>query len=89
MTTHRDNFDSVIGRLDRILSEFLLLSNLALDQADLQTIKHHAGDLIGVGKKALANIGPPESQTESAERVDNEKLSAERMEFLVNNPPWS
>lgn len=86
MTTHRENFDSVIGRLDRVLSEFLLLSNLALDQADLQTIKHHAGDLIGVGKKALANISAPEPQ---AQTEATQEMSPERMEFLVNNPPWS
>lgn len=82
--TDRENFDSVIGRLDRILSEFLLLSSLVLDQADLQTIKHHAGDLIGVGKKALSNINTPESQS-----TPDTSISPERMEFLVNNPPWS
>lgn len=82
----REHFDGVIGRLDRILSEFLLLSQLWLDQADLQTIKHHAGDLIGVGKKALENIRPPEPQAQS---TVTEEMSPERMEFLVNNPPWS
>lgn len=78
--THRENFDSVIGRLDRILSEFLLLSNLALDQADLQTIKHHAGDLIGVGKKALANISAPEPQAEATDTRES------RPEMMT---PWT
>jgi hypothetical protein len=47
----------MIGRLDRILSEFLIEAARAaradLDEADRQTLKHHADDLIGVGKKAL------------------------------------
>ena len=78
----RQHFDGVIGRLDRILSEFLLLSQLALDQADLQTIKHHAGDLIGVGNKALRNIAPP-PQSEAEEVLEARK------QFTEENPPWS
>lgn len=47
-------FDEMIGRLDRVLSEFLIEAARAeLDEADRQTIKHHADDLIGVGQKAL------------------------------------
>jgi hypothetical protein len=49
----RVEFDNVIGRLDRILSEFLLLTTSPIDEADRQTLKHHADDLIGVGNKAL------------------------------------
>lgn len=55
--TRRAHFDSTIGRLDRLLSEFLLLAKTPLDEADHQTIKHHAEDLIGVGNAALAAIG--------------------------------
>lgn len=45
--------DYVIGRLDRLLSEFLCTcENNQLDIADAQTLKHHADDLIGVGQKA-------------------------------------
>lgn len=51
------NTDNTIGRLDRCLSEFLLLTESPLlDTADAQTLKHHADDLIGVGKKALSNL---------------------------------
>lgn len=47
----RDNFDVIIGRLDRVLSEFLCLYGDGLDEPDRQTLKHHADDLIGVGAK--------------------------------------
>lgn len=53
----RDYFDAVIGRLDRLLSEFLELHNSYLDQADTQTLKHHADDLIGVGQVMLKKLG--------------------------------
>lgn len=45
-------FDVMIGQLDRLLSEFLLAAKSDLDEADRQTIKHHADDLIGVGNRA-------------------------------------
>lgn len=53
--------DIMIGRLDRLLSEFLIhASDETLDEADIQTIKHHADDLIGVGKAALRRLGVDE-----------------------------
>lgn len=49
------NVNETIGALDRVLSEFLLLTECAwIDTADAQTLKHHADDLIGVGNKAHA-----------------------------------
>lgn len=49
--------NSTIGRLDRCLSELLLLTECpTLDTADARTLKHHADDLIGVGQKALENL---------------------------------
>lgn len=54
--SEREQFDGVIGRLDRLLSEFLLLTKAPADEADRQTLKHHADDLIGVGTKALSNL---------------------------------
>lgn len=48
--------DKTIGRLDRLLSEFLLLVEGPIDQADAQTLKHHADDLIGVGNAALTKL---------------------------------
>ncbi len=48
--------DSVIGRLDRMLSEFLELAKGQLDEPDRQTVKHHADDLIGVGQAVLALV---------------------------------
>lgn len=50
-------FDIMIGQLDRILSEFLVTANTILDEPDKQTLKHHADDLIGVGRKALQDLG--------------------------------
>lgn len=49
--------DVTIGKLDRVLSEFLKLAqDPDLDEVDAQTLKHHADDLIGVGTKALEII---------------------------------
>lgn len=46
-----------IGRIDRLLSEFLILTERwNLDTADAQTLKHHVDDLIGVGTKALKTL---------------------------------
>lgn len=52
-----ETLNETIGKLDRVLSEFLLLTEGCLDAADAQTLKHHADDLIGVGKKALDTLG--------------------------------
>lgn len=49
--------DVMIGRLDRLCSEFLIAAaDPTIDEADRQTIKHHADDLIGVGNAALARL---------------------------------
>lgn len=63
----RENFDNVIGRLDRVLSEFLCLYDAGLDEPDRQTLKHHADDLIGVGKKMHSELAklPTEVLTEN------------------------
>lgn len=50
--------DAMIGKLDRLLSEFLAHADDSnLDEADRQTLKHHADDLIGVGNAALKKLG--------------------------------
>lgn len=54
-------FDSVIGRLDRSISEILVLVDLHfrsahLTDVDAQTLKHHAVDLIDVGEKILKRL---------------------------------
>ncbi len=49
--------DNTIGRLDRVLSEFLLLTQSeTLDEADYETLKHHAHDLIGAGESGLQKL---------------------------------
>jgi hypothetical protein len=58
--TAREDFDHMIGRLDRLLSEFLVQAECKMDEADWQTIKHHAEDLIGVGNAALKRLGRSE-----------------------------
>lgn len=43
-----------IGKLDRCLSELKLHAlNPLLDEADIQTIKHHAEDCVGLGNRVL------------------------------------
>lgn len=53
---HRAQFDIMIGRLDRILAEFLDSLKPTLDESDRQTLKHHADDLIGVGQAMLKRL---------------------------------
>ncbi len=65
------DFDRMIGELDRALSEFLLAVDVGLDEADIQTLKHHADDLIGVGRAALERI---ERRREAVERVERGEL---------------
>lgn len=43
----------VIGNLDRALSELKLLALEDIDAADIQTVKHHAEDCIGLGQRLL------------------------------------
>lgn len=54
----RESFDMMIGRLDRILSEFMRAADAEnlIDDADHQTLKHHADDLIGVGNAVLKKL---------------------------------
>jgi hypothetical protein len=42
-----------IGLLDRALSELKLLALSDIDAADIQTVKHHAEDCIGLGNRVL------------------------------------
>lgn len=80
----RDDFDRTIGRLDRVLSEFLALYSSDLDEADRQTLKHHADDLIGVGKKMHSELAKRPMQPMTREEVEEE-----RRKFQEENPPWS
>jgi hypothetical protein len=53
----------LIGTLDRCISELLIVANNADDyhEADIQTVKHHAEDMILAGKSALKRLGYPTS----------------------------
>lgn len=53
----QDNFDMLIGRLDRQLSELIIVSEMRLDQPNVNTLVHHAEDMIGAGLKILKNLG--------------------------------
>ncbi len=67
------DLDVMIGRMDRVLSEFLIhCKRNDTDEADRQTLKHHADDLIGVGQKGLEvlRFSDPVSQTLTADRRD-------------------
>lgn len=54
----RDAFDTMIGRLDRLLSEMMEAKRGTLDLADKQTLKHHAEDMIACGQSILRSISP-------------------------------
>lgn len=56
MPQERDVIVQEIGRLDRILSELLLIDLESLDPADQATMKHHAEDMIGAGLKLLKDL---------------------------------
>lgn len=51
--------DTTIGKLDRVLSEFLAHRKrlASLDEPDRQTLKHHAEDMQGAGEAMLAALG--------------------------------
>lgn len=52
----RERVALAIGRLDRALSELKVLAQSDLDEADLQTVKHHAEDCVGLGTRVLEII---------------------------------
>lgn len=57
----RLNFDLVIGRLDHVLSQligFAKAKDKSRDDADKQTLKHHAEDMIMAGEKILSELMP-------------------------------
>lgn len=60
----QDEFDLMIGRLDRILSEMVAAGKEpdGLDAANTQTMKHHAKDMILAGRKILKDLGFEESK---------------------------
>lgn len=67
MPSGQDYFDQTIGRLDRLLSEFLLLyKGGAIDPANRKTLKHHADDLIGVGERMHELLNPPPASQKGA-----------------------
>ena len=56
----RECFDMMIGQLDRLLSELILTAKELerLDEADRNTLKHHAEDMIGAGHKMMEYLDP-------------------------------
>lgn len=52
-------FNTALGELDRALSQLkvIALSRSDLDAANVQTVKHHAEDCIGLGQKVLQILG--------------------------------
>lgn len=66
MITFQDEFDQTIGRLDHVLSKLVGWGRfcksgsghtLGLDDANQQTLKHHAEDMIAAGEKILRDLG--------------------------------
>lgn len=66
-TLDQREFDLTIGRLDRLLSVLIKYATDGhlhnsmlppdLDGANIQTLKHHAEDMIGAGHKILKVLG--------------------------------
>jgi hypothetical protein len=48
--------EHVTGRLDRSISEMLWLVDHPHDDVSIQTIKHHAEDMIGAGQEILKRL---------------------------------
>ena len=50
----QEQFNLVIGTLDRVISEMLhYVETYNLDGPNIQTMKHHAEDMIGSGNKII------------------------------------
>ena len=63
MVRMNNGLEDTTGRLDRIISEMkvhakrLLIKNqVTYDEADVQTLKHHAEDMVAMGEYVLDNI---------------------------------
>lgn len=51
---NQNEFDMMIGRLDRDLSELMIaVKDPQTDDANLQTLKHHAEDMVAAGNRIL------------------------------------
>ncbi len=65
----QDEFDMTIGKLDRILSllvdcgrqyktaKLTGTTRVLMDEANVQTLKHHAEDMMLAGQKILKDLG--------------------------------
>ncbi len=55
----QDEFNATIGELDHILSKLVHLGKNSKDVTvyNIQTLKHHAEDMIAAGEKILKDIG--------------------------------
>lgn len=49
----QEQINTEIGGLDRALSSLKLIAMSNIDPANLQTVKHHAEDCIGLGNRVL------------------------------------
>lgn len=56
------SLESTVGRLDRLISEMKVWAKRVeadeLDEADVQTVKHHAEDMAAMARYVLAKIEP-------------------------------
>jgi len=56
----QNQFNTAVGALDRILSQFILWSkDNKLDDANRKTLEHHAEDMAGAAAKVLLNLEDP------------------------------
>jgi hypothetical protein len=61
-TPEQTDFDLTIGRLDNIMSVLVIWGRAheQLTPPNVQTLKHHAEDMIAAGQKILKDLGKVE-----------------------------
>lgn len=94
-----DRFDAMIGRLDRTLSEMVMIGKRIkeedkakgiethpdhyVENVNRQTLKHHAEDMILAGQKILRDIGFSEQESDLEIRVSRSRYRTMDNEALI------
>lgn len=76
-------FDKAIASLDRSLSEIMIQAKLQNhDDADLATLRHHAGDLILCGVAILKRLN---KLSDIKEYIPEDTTKLQQIELLIEN----
>lgn len=76
----QDEFNAMIGELDHVLSRMMIAKSRhdAIGEANRQTLKHHAEDMIGAGRSILAVLSEPEPKAEQPEPKVGDRVRVTR-----------